>query len=85
MANVKAVCDGCTEEFNPKKNAASKRAITLSGAGTGAMAGSSVGIAAGPLGAIAGTGPGAVVGAMAGHFVDRKWVKCPHCDETQLL
>lgn len=85
MSEMKADCDECLEEFNPKKNPASKRAITISGAGTGAVAGSSVGIAAGPLGAIAGTGPGAIVGAMAGHFVDRKWVQCPHCGETQVV
>jgi hypothetical protein len=42
---LKTSCENCSKDFNPKKNPASKRAITVAAAGSGAAVGSSFGIA----------------------------------------
>jgi hypothetical protein len=84
MGSIKTSCENCSKEFDPRRNAASRRAITVAAAGSGAALGSGIGIAGGPLGAIAGTVPGGIAGAAAGHVIDSKWVTCPECDKTQI-
>jgi hypothetical protein len=55
------------------------------GGAAGFVLGSGVGLAAGPFGAIAGSLPGAIVGGTLASLGSSKFVKCPHCNQIEML
>jgi hypothetical protein len=85
ISRIKVTCDSCEYDFDPRANRVSKGGATIAGSGAGAYYGSQVGIALGPWGAIAGTVPGAVLGAIGGAALDTHLVRCPYCDQVQLV
>lgn len=76
------ICPKCNQATDSNSRNLSTMGATLVGGTTGAIFGSSMGIALGPLGAIAGTIPVAIVGAGLAYFGKKKFLKCEHCGKV---
>ena len=81
---AKIICPNCKTKFdqNNPKSLVTRTVAAAAMGGTGATLGSSVGLAAGPIGAISGTIPGLVIGAGIGWFAADQFRKCPKCGKV---
>ena len=78
---AKIICPKCGEKFdsNNTESLVTRGTAVAALGGTGALLGSGIGIAAGPLGAMAGTIPGAIIGAGTGYLLADQFRRCPKC------
>ena len=83
MAQV--VCSSCQQAFESDSHVVPTLAAVAGGAAAGFVLGSGAGMLAGPFGAMMTSFPGAILGGTVAALGSSKFVKCPYCNQIEII